>query len=670
MSNSPIVNIVADFDAALQRGERPEISEYLSKLPAELTRFRSIFVDALLTTKVAYLTSINSGVKPTRRQLIGAHPELRDEITSSVFYKALETVESAPPLIDRYRVEEQVSRGAEGWLMRAYPIAGGGKPVALKVYHESTPAASVQRERRALEKLDHHLVIRLLHSGECSHYQFIALEFLDYPRLPVLYSESSPTICDVYCILDQLCEAVQHCHERGIFHADLKPENLLANRERQFKLIDFGLSHFAGSQIQPTTVAQCYDGTFEYMPPEKAAGMENVDLKLADIFGIGGILYWLLTKKPPIGSTLGSRADRQLVRDAARRCEIEPKWLEKPKRLVPDLVELCLFALSADPSDRPQSVDAIRTELERIRANDRRVTSDSPGLQLASADIRQAAAIPAPAEIRFRKAQMSAARLRIQIDPAMWAEIYRPIRPERRDLTRAVSMSLSLKAGTPLIGVYDGVVVLTAPVDCTFFSNEQMADEDTVVLAIAPHAFPEDIVRLAETPDDCSRSAFVEILEAWLRDTEECGRQCLLDLASRHRESLELYEDCRSKRIRKHERLSFLNRFRRSINIIVLLVSSIIAFFVLVGVVIHQGLIPDGTPDEMSRHYEKLGPLVLVGAVLMGWTVTYQVNVRKFCIELITLLPPVDHPFHYGKWRQFVDRVRLTLRRIRLFWRK
>ena len=156
-----------------------------------------------------------------------------------------------------------------------------------------------------------------------------------------------------------IAEAVHHAHQRGILHRDLKPSNILLDEQGQPHVSDFGLAKQVetdGSLTESGAVL----GTPAYMAPEQAAGSKRLVTTLSDVYGLGAVLYALLTGKPPFG---GDSVLETL--DQVRHQPPVPPSRVNPK--VPrDLEIICLKCLDKDPQRRYPSAQAMAAELRRF----------------------------------------------------------------------------------------------------------------------------------------------------------------------------------------------------------------------------------------------------------------------------------------------------------------
>jgi len=314
------------------------------------------------------------------------HPDQGPELLAAL--RALASTEAmfptgAPDLparIGPYRVLSEIGRGGMG---RVFQVVHPGRPdvpVALKLLHvslEHEPRAleRFRREGKALERITHPGIVRVLEAGLVDNRPFLAMEKVEGTslaefsrqararnprpaRLPVdaieLPGEGSALERAVRLVA-RLARALAAAHREGVLHRDLNPRNVLVRPDGEPVVIDFGLMRASGE----ATLTRSGDllGTPQYMPPEQARG-EHVDER-SDVFGLGAILWELLTLTPPRAGddTLA------LVQQAASR---PLPGVRRIARDVPrELAVVLARATSFFPRWRTPSCEALAADLER-----------------------------------------------------------------------------------------------------------------------------------------------------------------------------------------------------------------------------------------------------------------------------------------------------------------
>ncbi len=277
-------------------------------------------------------------------------------------------------LIDeRYRVESLIAKGAVGSVYKAKQELLG-RQVALKVLHGylgADPESLVRfhREAKAISRLEHPNLLTLYDFGMTSDGQpYFVMDLLNGTTLAkVLSQEGRLEAKRAINIVRQVLEALSEAHKKGIVHRDIKPPNIvLTDKEdsKDFvKLVDFSIAKMAdNSTVDPVqlTVDGIICGSPAYMSPEQCRG-GDVDGR-SDIYSIGIVLFEALTGKRPFSAKdLVSLMYLHVNDDPPKLSDVEPE-LKFPT----PLEEIISSALAKDPSERPQSVEALLAKLNTI----------------------------------------------------------------------------------------------------------------------------------------------------------------------------------------------------------------------------------------------------------------------------------------------------------------
>ncbi len=288
------------------------------------------------------------------------------------------------PLLDRFDVLDDLGAGGFGFVVRARDRLLG-REVALKMPLPERALAPGDvhrflREARAAARLDHPHIVRVFDAGELGPLgYFIASEFCRGPSLRRwLKSENEPVPARVAARwMAAIADAVQHAHDRGILHRDIKPDNIiLAGPQRPDesgagawrstspadlfpRLTDFGLAKLA-EEVGDETRSDVRMGTAHYMAPEQAAGRRHEVGPATDVYALGATLYEIVTGRPPFrGET-----DSETLRLVLETDPVAPRSLRPG--LPRDLETIGLKCLCKEPARRYATAAQLHDDLRRF----------------------------------------------------------------------------------------------------------------------------------------------------------------------------------------------------------------------------------------------------------------------------------------------------------------
>src|SRR4029077_18786105 len=261
-----------------------------------------------------------------------------------------------------YELLEEVGRGGQGVVFRARQKTLN-RIVALKVISLGQWASKehlkrFRREAEAAAKLEHPGIVPIHDVGERDGSCYFSMKFVEGGQLDEVVRRTPMSIRQAAELIAKVARTVHYAHEHGILHRDIKPGNILLDRNGEPHLTDFGLARLAEADSTVTGTLEVL-GTPSYMAPEQAAGNNAAVRSNTDVYGLGAVLYQLLTGQPPFAGGTTYETIRLLL-------DIEPR---PPRLLNPkidrDLSTICLKCLEKDPKRRYSSALALTEDLER-----------------------------------------------------------------------------------------------------------------------------------------------------------------------------------------------------------------------------------------------------------------------------------------------------------------
>ena len=260
-----------------------------------------------------------------------------------------------------YELLEEVGRGGQGVVFRARQKSLN-RTVALKVISLGQWASEAhlkrfRREAEAAASLDHPGIVPIHEVGERDGSCYFSMKFIEGGQLDEVVRRKPMSIRQAAELIAKVARTVHYAHEHGILHRDIKPGNILLDKNGEPHLTDFGLARLLDTQSSVTRTIDVL-GTPSYMAPEQAAGETTKLSKATDVYGLGAVLYQLLTGQPPFAGGTTYETIR-LLRDTEPR----PPRLLNPK-IDRDLSTICLKCLEKDPQRRYSSALALAEDLE------------------------------------------------------------------------------------------------------------------------------------------------------------------------------------------------------------------------------------------------------------------------------------------------------------------
>lgn len=264
----------------------------------------------------------------------------------------------------RYELTELVGEGGMANVYRAIDVLDN-RMVAVKIlkkeYSESEEFQyRFRNESKAIAVMSHPNIVKIYDMGFSECVQYIVMEFIDGITLKdYIDSEKVLNWKDAVHFVIQILRALQHAHNRGIVHRDIKPQNIMLLTDGTIKVMDFGIAKFAREESRTATDQAI--GTVHYISPEQARG-DVIDAK-SDIYSIGIMFYEMLTGCKPFDTDNPVSIAVMHMQNVA----------ERPRNINPNipsgLEEIIMHAMEKDASKRYQSASEMIRDIEAFKAN-------------------------------------------------------------------------------------------------------------------------------------------------------------------------------------------------------------------------------------------------------------------------------------------------------------
>ena len=274
----------------------------------------------------------------------------------------------------RYQVEKELGSRGMGKVYRARNLELPGRFVVIKVLpHAATrdPDAvrRFKREVQALSVISHPNVVTVIGANNLKDgTPYIVMEYIDGPTLRTEVSSGAMDVKRVADIIKQIGAAVNHFHDKGILHLDLKPENIMLqalNSNEAVKIVDFGIAKITDSVGATSTVNTVLVGTLAYMSPEQLCDGGKITAA-SDVYSMAVVACEMITGNPPL------QADPTSGRQLQKRIEL-------PKRLPTEAQQILKQALSVDPQKRYNNAKRFGDDLAKALLESKRPdTHDKP----------------------------------------------------------------------------------------------------------------------------------------------------------------------------------------------------------------------------------------------------------------------------------------------------
>jgi serine/threonine-protein kinase len=265
----------------------------------------------------------------------------------------------------RYEVGDPIGQGGMAEVFRGRDTRLG-RDVAVKILRpelagDPTFLARFRREAQASASLNHPNIVSVYDTGDESGTPFIVMEFVEGRTLrDVLRTQGRMLPQRALEIVADVCAALEHAHQQGIVHRDIKPGNVMLNQQGTVKVMDFGIARAISGSSSTMTQTAAVIGTAQYLSPEQARG-EHVDAR-SDVYSTGCLLYELLTHQPPFtGDSPVAVAYQHVLEDPTLPSTLNPD-------VEPAVESVVMKAMAKNPGNRYQTAAEMRDDVLRAAA--------------------------------------------------------------------------------------------------------------------------------------------------------------------------------------------------------------------------------------------------------------------------------------------------------------
>ena len=351
--------------AALRSGEQ-EIREEILQITTASER-------------AAYVEAVCSDDPGLRKRLLDWLPDLDHDSPTLVPTSPPTTTSDPQPINGRFRLLQKLGEGGFGTVYLAQQLAPVQRQVAVKILKlgmdtlQATETKSVvarfEAERQALARMDHPNIAKVFDAGVTEQGRpFFVMELVRGIRITEYCDQNRLTTKQRLNLFIEVCQAIQHAHQKGIIHRDIKPTNILVtllNGEPVPKVIDFGIAKATEGRLTDATIytqLQQFIGTPAYMSPEQAE-MSGLDIDTrSDIYSLGVLLYEILTGRTPFDAKELNAAGF----DAMRRIIREREPLRPSTRLATLSAEERATTAKGHSADVPKLLHQVKGDLDWI----------------------------------------------------------------------------------------------------------------------------------------------------------------------------------------------------------------------------------------------------------------------------------------------------------------
>ncbi len=303
---------------------------------------------------------LRAGMNPTPTQAPPSERQLADKLVEMgrlTSYQAAQLVAGVSKLtLGSYRILDGIGAGGMGQVFKAEHVVMG-RIVAVKVLprNRSTPdaIANFMREIRVQAQLDHKHLVRAFDAGHDGNVYFLVTEFVPGMDLRKYVRSRGPlSMNEAATIISQAAAGLQHAHEQGLVHRDMKPGNILVTNDGHAKVSDLGLAGWLNNESEGNPHPGKTVGTADYLPPEQIVAPGSVTPP-GDIYSLGCTLYYAITGKVPYpGGTA-----REKIHRHCKDTPLHPRHLNPA--LSDEFIAVMAAMMEKDPAKRIQTASEV-----------------------------------------------------------------------------------------------------------------------------------------------------------------------------------------------------------------------------------------------------------------------------------------------------------------------